>query len=44
MKGAFLIIKWLKDINLYGTGSNLFDVNGAYKAHIDVIMENKKLE
>ena len=31
LRGALLVTKMLKDINLYGTGSNLFDVHGAYK-------------
>ena len=44
MKGAFLVSKWLREINLFGTGSNLFDVDGAYKKNIEEIMKNKKRE
>jgi hypothetical protein len=32
----------LRDINLYGTGSNLFDVHGAYKKNITQVMSSKK--
>ena len=42
LRGALLVTKMLKDINLFGTGSNLFDVHGAYKKNIDQVMNNKR--
>ena len=44
MKGYLLLRKWLNDINLYGTGSNLFDANGYYKKNLEDVMKRKKRE
>jgi hyperpolarization activated cyclic nucleotide-gated potassium channel 1 len=44
IKGLQLWSNMRSEIQVYGTGSNLFDVYGSYRTHLQLIMKNKKHE